>query len=474
MKRLVSRRPFARRHLGRLPLVLVAALTVAGIAAGVGAATAVRATATSPHNDSPPAVSGTAQEGQTLSATTGTWSGDGTISYAFQWQRCNSSGAGCGDLSSATSQSYVVAHDDVGSTLRVVVTATNSSGSGTAASAPTSVVAPAGTKPAPSAQPTPQGTARVGEKLTISPGTWSGTQPITFSYQWQRCTSGGSCANIAGATNSSYTAATGDIGFALRAIVTGKNDVGSTSVSSNLTAPVVAAVGAPANSVKPSVAGSTSVGSTLTGSVGTWSGAQPISFRLAWERCDGAGNNCKTIVGATASTYKLAMADVGSTIRLFVTATNAGGSVSLTTGPTARVTTLPTGAVQLPDEKISIPVSSVSLPDRLVISSVRYTPNPVRSHGAFQARYRITDSNGYLVRGALVYALGVPYSWVRSGAEATSGTDGYAYLNITPSSKLPLTRGNGLIVFVRVRKPGGSLLAGVSTRRLTQVRVGAQ
>jgi subtilisin family serine protease len=86
-----------------------------------------------PVNTTLPTISGTAQTGQTLSAGSGTWS-ESPSSYAYQWQRCNSSGASCTAIAAATAQSYTVASADVGSTLRVALTASNSAG----ASAPAS------------------------------------------------------------------------------------------------------------------------------------------------------------------------------------------------------------------------------------------------------------------------------------------------------------------------------------------------
>jgi len=96
--------------------------------------------ASPPVNTAPPTVSGTAQTGQTLNASTGTWSENPTT-YAYQWQRCNSSGATCSPISGATTHLYTVASADVGSTLRATVTASNSAGSSTpASSAQTAVV----------------------------------------------------------------------------------------------------------------------------------------------------------------------------------------------------------------------------------------------------------------------------------------------------------------------------------------------
>jgi hypothetical protein len=101
-----------------------------------------------PTNTSLPTVSGTSQEGQTLTATAGSWSGDPT-GYSYQWRRCDGTGANCASISSATSASYNAQTADVASTLRVVVTASNTAGPVSATSAATAVVAAAPTAPPP-------------------------------------------------------------------------------------------------------------------------------------------------------------------------------------------------------------------------------------------------------------------------------------------------------------------------------------
>jgi hypothetical protein len=108
-----------------------------------GTTTTTTTTSTSPPADStPPGISGTPQAGQTLSASNGTWSGSPS-SYAYQWQGCDASGAGCTAIAGASSRDYTAQNGDVGRTLRVAVTATNSGGSTTATSAATSTVASA-------------------------------------------------------------------------------------------------------------------------------------------------------------------------------------------------------------------------------------------------------------------------------------------------------------------------------------------
>lgn len=92
-----------------------------------------------PVSTAPPAISGTAQSGQSLTTSAGTWS-NAPSSYAYQWSRCDATGANCTAISGATGSSYAVASADVGSTIAVAVTATGSGGSTRATSAPTAVV----------------------------------------------------------------------------------------------------------------------------------------------------------------------------------------------------------------------------------------------------------------------------------------------------------------------------------------------
>lgn len=93
-----------------------------------------------PVNKTPPTVSGTAEEGETLTASTGAWSGNPAPTYAFQWLRCDSAGAACADIPGAVGRTYALGFVDAGRTIRVRVTATNSEGAASADSAPTAVV----------------------------------------------------------------------------------------------------------------------------------------------------------------------------------------------------------------------------------------------------------------------------------------------------------------------------------------------
>lgn len=112
----------------------------------------VTAAGTGPVNSAAPSVTGVAKVGQALTADPGQWSGVQPIAYAFQWQRCNANGGGCGDIPGANGKTLSLDSSDVGKTLRVRVTARNKKGSATALSAVTAVVAGSG-GPAPKPKP---------------------------------------------------------------------------------------------------------------------------------------------------------------------------------------------------------------------------------------------------------------------------------------------------------------------------------
>ncbi len=293
-----------------------------------------------PTNSVLPLVSGSAVEGQTLSASTGTWSGSPT-SYAHQWEACDALGEGCLSVAGATSSSYKLVATDVGGTMRVVVTASNAGGSTAASSNATATVTepppPPPPAPANSVLPSITGSAVEGDTLSASTGTWTGS-PTSYSYQWEDCnTSGEACSSISGATGSTYKLVAGDVGHTVRVVVTASNAGGSTPASSSATAAVTAPPpAAPTNTVLPSVSGSVVEGDTLSASTGTWTGS-PTSYAYQWEDCNTSGEACSDVSGATSASYKLASSDVGHTARVVVTATNAGGSTPSSSAATATV-----------------------------------------------------------------------------------------------------------------------------------------
>ena len=208
----------------------VSSATLAPVSAMI-LTTSSTTTVSAPVNLGPPTISGAAQQGQTLSASAGTWSNSPT-SYAYQWKRCDTSGANkrC-DTSGATSASYLLASGDVGATIRVIVTASNSGGSSSATSPATATVA-ANTTISPPVNltlPTISGTLSVGQTLTVSTGTWTGSPTLT--YQWLACNRGeNNCQVISGATANHYLLSAADIGSTFRVDVFARNSAGTTVV----------------------------------------------------------------------------------------------------------------------------------------------------------------------------------------------------------------------------------------------------
>jgi hypothetical protein len=190
-----------------------------------------------PTNTGQPTITGTPSLGQTLTAAPGTWTGSPT--FAYQWVRCPASGGAsdgsdCAVIGGASTTAYVVSSGDVGSRLRVRVTGSNTDGSAVAASNATETVSgqagPPNTTP-----PSVVGSPVVGQILTATPGTWTGSG-ITYAYAWSRCDAAGTtCAVIGGATQTTYTLVTADLGKRLKVGVTATNTTGSNSVPSPLT-----------------------------------------------------------------------------------------------------------------------------------------------------------------------------------------------------------------------------------------------
>jgi hypothetical protein len=218
--------------------VVVTATNAAGSTSSVSAPIAV--VAAPPVNTAPPTLPGPATAGQPLGADAGNWTGTGPVAHAYQWQLCDAAGDNCQDIAGATSSTYTPSAGDVGGTVRVVVTSTNSVGSSVSASAPVAVSAPL--PPVNTTRPAVGGPSTQGKALIADPGVWEGTGPVSYTYQWQRCDANGAgCQDIPGAADNTYVPAAEDVGHTLRAVVTATTDAGSTTTTSAPTAPVVAA-----------------------------------------------------------------------------------------------------------------------------------------------------------------------------------------------------------------------------------------
>jgi len=322
-------------------------------------------------------------------------------------------------------------------------------------------------------QPSIDGKFMVDQKLTANNGSWSGN-PTSFTYQWQRCDpDGSSCGKISGETSKTYKLADADVGNTVRVTVTAKNSDGSTAADSK-SSDVISGNAAPRAISKPTISGKAQVGETLTADPGKWAEG-PSSFAYQWLTCDKSGDNCKDISGATGKTYGVRAADKDNTVRVEVTAKNLVDSTKarsdatdvVVTGGTPTPTPTPVGVGG------AISITAVSLPNRLVISQVKFTPNVIRSRAEpLTARFRVTETQaGKAVAGALVYAVGVPANRVTNVGETQTDSSGWATMTFRPLTGLPMKQGAQVVFFVRARKGGENVLAGVSNRRLVSIRV---
>jgi len=231
--------------------------------------------------------------------------------------------------------------------------------------------------------PTISGTPAVGSTLTTSDGSWTGSG-ITLGYQWYTCPAGG-CNAISGATASTYTPTAADGGHSVLAVVTATNHFGSATASSQSVG-VPVPVSAPSMVTAPSITGTPKSGLTLSTSTGTWNYG-PTSYAYQWLRCNSTGGSCATSPTQTgAATYALTLADVGSTIRVAVTASNAGGSASSTSAATAVVAAAPAAPAPAPTVSITSPSNG-----QTVSGSVAFTASV---SGATPARVELSVDSG--------------------------------------------------------------------------------
>ncbi|HWS45813.1 MAG TPA: hypothetical protein VN636_08135, partial [Acidimicrobiia bacterium] len=287
-----------------------------------------------PENVLGPSIAGEPTDGHVLTAEAGTWDGTSNeahpMDFTYRWQRCDSDGLNCDGIDHATDETYRLTPGDVGSTIKVTVTAHNGADA-PADSDVTDIVAAAA--PSNTGLPVISGTATAGSQLSTDNGTWAGTPTITFTYQWYRC--GDSCIEV-GHDEDTYDLTSGDVGHTIKVTVTAHNAAGNADATSLETAEVEAV---PSNAGVPVISGSLADGETLSTTDGSWDGTPPPTFTYQWQRCDSEGDNCDPIDDATDPTYQLTPDDVGHTIVVTVTAHNAAGASDASSEATGVVVT---------------------------------------------------------------------------------------------------------------------------------------
>jgi Ig domain of plant-specific actin-binding protein len=339
--------------------------------------------------------------------------------------------------------------------------------SGSSVAAPQ--VAPVNTE-----EPSISGSARVGNVLRGDRGEWTGGVD-SFTQRWMRCDPDGSapdasdCAPIQDATGTNYRVRSADRGFRLRFRVTATNEDGSTTVASDQTARVSPTVGAgaPQNTRRPSISGTPAPGNRLQADRGDWSGEEPMTFAFQWLRCDAQGNECGSISGANRSQHDVQSADVGRTLRVRVTARNDDGRNQATSAQTPLVQ-----QQAEPPASSSVAVESLrAAGDRLVVSQVQFSPNPVTSRTSpITVRVRVTNRDTRAVRGAMVFMRATPR--VVQGQTQATANDGWVTLTLVPNQLFPQPRsGRNVQFFIKAFRRGDPGLGGIAGYRLVQVRL---
>jgi hypothetical protein len=174
------------------------------------------------------------------------------------------------------------------------------------------------------------GVAQEGETLTGSNGSWGGTPPFSFTYEWWWCNATATtCYAIPGATAPTYVLGPSDVGSRIRFWVQAANSAGWDAMNSAATAPVSPRPHtAPQNTAAPTITGSAVAGGTLSAATGSWTGYPRPAYRFEWQSCTASGAACISIPGANQARLTLSSAEVGDRIRVVVVATNDAGTAS--------------------------------------------------------------------------------------------------------------------------------------------------
>lgn len=254
-----------------------------------------------------PSITGSEQVGATLTAVPGTWNVP-SPTFGYQWL------ANGQEIPGATARTYVPLASDLGKALTVRVTA-NAEGytAGRALSDSTRPIAEDPTKVTNRTLPVISGTAKVGEVLTTTEGTWS-NQPTSFTYQWAA-----DGTPVAGATARTLTLAAEQAGKRITVTVTAaKTGLTSGQATSAQTALVAPADGTDPETCEiivtggPSVSGTPAVGNVLAVTNGTTT-PDGVTATYQWLR------GGVPIPGATGATYRVVTADEGSALAVRVT-----------------------------------------------------------------------------------------------------------------------------------------------------------
>ena len=333
-----------------------------------------------------PAISGTTQVGETLTAdTSGIADADGlgNVRYEYQWLADDS------DISGATNATYTLAAADEGKAIKVRVSFTDDVGNDESLSSePTAVVAAA-------PPPSPDNVRAVAQKSGAVELTWDAPQDATVTgYRIERRPASGdhgdqqrsagnprdnhTLVEDTGSADTGYTDNTAQKGVGYEYRVSARNEAGAGEESDWVNAEEATAANSPATGA-PAISGATQVGETLTADtsgIADADGLGNVQYEYQWLADD------SDISGATDATYTLAAADEGKAIKVQVSFTDdADNEEALTSAATDAVAAEPqtnspatgaptiTGTVQV-GETLTANTSGIADADGL--NNVRY------------------------------------------------------------------------------------------------------
>ena len=352
-----------------------------------------------------PTISGTPQVRETLTADTADIADeDGltNVAYRYQWI------AGGSDINGATSSTYTLTASEQGKTIKVRVSFTDDADhEETLTSAATGVVAAKPNSPATGA-PTIDGTAQVGEALTVLTNGITdedGLDNVSYSYQWIR-NDGTNDADIGGQTGSTYTLTDEDVGKSIKVRVSFTDDADhEETLTSAATGVVAAKPNSPATGA-PTIDGTAQVGealTVLTNGITDEDGLDNVSYSYQWIRND--GTNDADIGGQTGSTYTLTDEDVGKSIKVKVSFTDdADNEETLTSEATVEVAAAPnrdaTGAPTIsgtPQVRETLTADTADIADEDGLTNVAYRYQWIAGgsdiNGATSSTYTLTDDD---------------------------------------------------------------------------------
>ena len=290
-----------------------------------------------------PAITGTAQVGQILTAGTGDISdaeGLDNVAYTYQWLADDT------QITDATASTHILTPAEEGKKIKVRVSFSDDEGNEEQlTSTETAAVAAAPNTPA-TGDPTITGTVQVGETLTASTSAISdaeGLDNVAYTYQWLADDT-----EIANATASTYTLTPAEEGKAIRVRVSFNDDEGNGEERTS--AATAAVTAAPATNTAatgdPTITGTVQVGETLTAGTSAISDAEGldnVAHSYQWLADD------TDIAGATAITYTLTADEEGKAIRVKVSFNDdEGNEEQLTSTETAAVAAANTEATGAP------------------------------------------------------------------------------------------------------------------------------